>query len=43
MGQLTKGEILMVHEIVSRVALGETSMTARHQALERHLDTEKIE
>jgi hypothetical protein len=41
MGQLTPGEIFMVHDAVSRVALGESTVTTRHQALEQHLDMEK--
>ena len=40
MAQLTAGEIFMVNDTIHRVAWGETSPKARHDALERYLQTE---
>jgi hypothetical protein len=39
MGQLTAGEIFMVHDTLTRVTWGQSSMRDRHDAVERYIAT----
>jgi hypothetical protein len=41
MGQLTPGEVFMIHNAVTQIAAGHGTMRDRHDALERYLDNER--